>query len=71
MKATWRGHVIAQSDQTIELDGYQYFPPASVRMEFLQPPPGRWATIAVPTVSSFSISRMEPNDLIVRTMWIR
>ena len=39
MKATWRGHVIAQSDQTIELDGYQYFPPASVRMEFLQTAP--------------------------------
>lgn len=36
MKATWHGHVIAESDQTIELDGYQYFPPASVRMEFLQ-----------------------------------
>ena len=35
MKATWQGHVIAESDQTIELDGYQYFPPPSVRMEFL------------------------------------
>ena len=36
MKATWHGHVIAESDQTIELGGYLYFPPASVRMEFLQ-----------------------------------
>jgi len=36
MKATWHGHVIAESDETIELDGYRYFPPASVRMEFLQ-----------------------------------
>lgn len=36
MKATWQGHVIAASDQTIELDGYRYFPPDSVRMEFLQ-----------------------------------
>jgi uncharacterized protein (DUF427 family) len=36
MKATWHGHLIAESDQTIELGGYQYFPPTSVRMEFLQ-----------------------------------
>ena len=36
MKATWHGHLIAESDQTIELHGYRYFPPASVRREFLQ-----------------------------------
>jgi uncharacterized protein (DUF427 family) len=39
MKATWHGQVIAESDQTIELDGYHYFPPASVRMEFLRSAP--------------------------------
>ena len=39
MKATWQGHVVAESDRTIELDGYQYFPPASVCMEFLQAAP--------------------------------
>ena len=39
MKATWRGHVIAESDQTIELDGYRYFPPGSVRMEYLTAAP--------------------------------
>jgi uncharacterized protein (DUF427 family) len=39
MKATWHGHVIAESEETIELDGYRYFPPASVRMEFLQVAP--------------------------------
>jgi uncharacterized protein (DUF427 family) len=39
MKATWQGQVIAESDQTIELGGYHYFPPASVRMEFLQSAP--------------------------------
>ena len=36
MKARWHGHVIAESDQTIELDGYRYFPPGSVCREFLQ-----------------------------------
>jgi uncharacterized protein (DUF427 family) len=36
MKATWQGHVLAESDQTTEIGGYQHFPPQSVRMEFLQ-----------------------------------
>ncbi len=36
MKATWHGQIIAESNQTIELGGYHYFPPESVRMEFLQ-----------------------------------
>jgi uncharacterized protein (DUF427 family) len=36
MKATWHGQVIAESNQTIELDGCHHFPPASVRTEFLQ-----------------------------------
>jgi uncharacterized protein (DUF427 family) len=39
MKATWQGRVIAESDQTIELDGYHYFPSGSVHMEFLQAAP--------------------------------
>ena len=39
MKATWHGRVIAESDQTVELAGYRYFPPASVRMEFLKAAP--------------------------------
>ncbi|PSM30829.1 DUF427 domain-containing protein [Haliangium sp. UPWRP_2] len=36
MKALWNGQVIAQSDQTIEVDGYHYFPRNSVRMELLR-----------------------------------
>jgi uncharacterized protein (DUF427 family) len=39
MKATWHGHVLADSDSTVELNGYQYFPPDSVRMEFLEAAP--------------------------------
>jgi uncharacterized protein (DUF427 family) len=37
MKATWRGRVIAQSERTLEVGGYIYFPRDSVRMELLQP----------------------------------
>jgi uncharacterized protein (DUF427 family) len=39
MKATWRGRVIAESDRTIEVDGYRYFPRESVRMELLRASP--------------------------------
>ncbi len=35
MKATWRGQVIAQSERTLEVGGYRYFPRESVRMELL------------------------------------
>jgi uncharacterized protein (DUF427 family) len=39
MKAQWHDQVIAESDQSIELDGYYYFPPTAVRMELLKPAP--------------------------------
>ncbi|MCX8061648.1 MAG: DUF427 domain-containing protein [Anaerolineales bacterium] len=37
MKAIWNGQVIAESDQTILLEGNHYFPAKSVRQEFLLP----------------------------------
>jgi len=36
MKAIYQGQVIAESDQTIHVEGNQYFPPESVNMEFLK-----------------------------------
>jgi uncharacterized protein (DUF427 family) len=36
MKACWRGHVIAESDDVVALAGYTYFPRAAVRMEYLR-----------------------------------
>jgi uncharacterized protein (DUF427 family) len=39
MKATWRGRVIAESDRTLEVGGYTYFPRESVRMDLLQATP--------------------------------
>jgi uncharacterized protein (DUF427 family) len=35
MKATWHGRVIAESDRTLEVGGYRYFPREDVRMELL------------------------------------
>jgi len=37
MKATWRGHVIAESDRVVQFDDYPYFPRDSVRMDLLHP----------------------------------
>ena len=36
MKAVWRGVVLAESDRTLEVDGYRYFPRETVRMDLLQ-----------------------------------
>jgi uncharacterized protein (DUF427 family) len=36
-KAVWNGAVLAESDQTVEVDGYTYFPPETVHQEFLAP----------------------------------
>jgi uncharacterized protein (DUF427 family) len=36
MRATWKGVSIAESDKTIEVHGYVYFPRDCVRMELLK-----------------------------------
>ena len=36
MKAIWRGQVIAESDRTLEVHGYRYFPRETVRMDLLR-----------------------------------
>ncbi len=37
--ATWHGKVIAESDRTLEVDGYRYFPRETVSMELLEASP--------------------------------
>jgi len=39
MKAIWHGQVIAESDRTLEVDGYRYFPRDAVRMDLLKQAP--------------------------------
>ena len=34
-KAIWNDTVIAESDQTIKVEGNDYFPPSSIRREYL------------------------------------
>lgn len=37
MKATWNGKVLAESDETIAVEGNEYFPPESLNTEYFQP----------------------------------
>ena len=37
MKATWKDTTIAESDDTVVVEGNHYFPPDSVNQEYLQP----------------------------------
>lgn len=37
VQATWNGAVVAESDQTVEVEGNRYFPRDDVRNEYLQP----------------------------------
>jgi uncharacterized protein (DUF427 family) len=36
MKATWNGAVLAESDQTIVVEGNHYFPPAALKREHFE-----------------------------------
>jgi uncharacterized protein (DUF427 family) len=36
-RAIWNNTVLAESDQTVVVEGNQYFPPDSIRREYLRP----------------------------------
>ena len=36
-KAVWNGAVIAESEQTVVVEGNHYFPPQAVKQEYLRP----------------------------------
>lgn len=35
-KAIWNGQVLAESDETVNIEGNAYFPPDSVNMEYMK-----------------------------------
>jgi uncharacterized protein (DUF427 family) len=36
-KATWNGQVLAESDETVMVEGNHYFPAGSIRKQYFQP----------------------------------
>ena len=48
MKAVWRGKVIGESDRTLEVDGYHYFPREAVRMDLLKLTPRTGSDLQCP-----------------------
>jgi uncharacterized protein (DUF427 family) len=48
MRATLNGHVIAESDDIVESGGYQYFPSAATRLEWLEAAPKTESDLACP-----------------------
>ena len=48
MKAIWRDRVIAESDKTLDVQGYTYFPRAAVRMELLTAVPRAGSDLQCP-----------------------
>jgi len=48
MKAIWNGQVIAESDKTLEVGGYRYFPRDAVRMDLLKQAPKNASDLECP-----------------------
>jgi len=48
MKATLDGHVIAESEDIVTVDGYHYFPMEAVRAEWLEKAPRTESDLACP-----------------------
>jgi uncharacterized protein (DUF427 family) len=53
MKAIWRGQVIAESDRTLEVGGYRYFPRVTVRMDLLLAAPKTQSDLVCPNGVQF------------------
>jgi uncharacterized protein (DUF427 family) len=53
MKAIWRGQVIAESDRTLEVGGYRYFPRETVRTDLLRAAPKTQSDLACPNGVQF------------------
>ena len=68
MKAEWRGRIIADSDKTIEVGGYHYFPRSDVRMELLNMAPKTPSDMDCPHgVQFYDVA--EGGERTVRAAW--
>lgn len=56
MKAIWSGKVIAESNDTVVVGGNHYFPPQSVKMEYLTKTPEQYVWHWKGTCDYYSIN---------------
>lgn len=68
MKAVWQGQVIADSDRTLEVGGYRYFPRDSVRMNLLRIAPKSASDLECPHGVQF-YDVVEGNTRSARAAW--
>lgn len=68
MKAVWQGKVIAESDRTLEVDGYHYFPREAVRMDLLKQTPKTSSDLQCPHGVQF-YDVVEGEALSPRAAW--
>lgn len=68
MKAVWQGKVIAESDRTLEVDGYHYFPREAVRMDLLKQAPRTGSDLHCPHGVQF-YDVMDGKALSPRAAW--
>jgi uncharacterized protein (DUF427 family) len=68
MKAILDGHVIAESDDIVECQGYRYFPRSAVRMAWLEPAEKTESDRACPHGVRFYDVRIE-GELHPRVAW--
>lgn len=66
--AMWRGHTLAESERTLEVDGYVYFPRESVRMDLLQVAPKTARDLECPHGVQF-YDVVEGDALSARAAW--
>lgn len=69
MKAKWRGEIIANSDRTIDVGGYRYFPREHVRMELLRPAPRTDGDLGCPHGVQFYHIGAEGSEFSRRSAW--
>lgn len=54
-KAMWNGTVLAESDYTVVVEGNQYFPKESVRLEYLRPSDKQTVCLWKGTASDYDV----------------
>lgn len=68
MKALWRGTTLADSDATLDVGGYRYFPRDTVRMDLLEAAPRTARDLECPHGVQF-YDVVEGDKRSVRAAW--